>query len=585
MRAGNRNPESIPGGAERAVNSLIGRKIRSLPKCPVSTAGYRKPKVCTSLYTLAPPNWLKTNLVFQLQKQRRMGLLAQGRVLAPGDRELFFNYDVRLPSRWPSMLISLALHVLAITLAPAAEGYLRLLSGYAGNAELQTFQIVPLRLSEKLYYSPQPPPRPAVQRAASASPASKAPPGPKAFARLSKTVELPPLPEPPKVKSILIQPTLPKAVALAAPLPAIAAWRAPEKAAPKPFVLPGSAKPPTSPAVLDALPSLAKPNIEPQVADINMTGLPSVAAPALPKPPSRTTPVRVFQPPVQSSKPASSDIGWQMGDPAQILALGSTGLSRDTYVRIPELIEKGTVAGPGAPLGGPPGSSGGGGNTATTNGTGGSGAKTGTGTASGSGEAAPRNSTGTAGAGTSSPTAGPAGPGVSLLEMARTPDPPMPGIRVAQVSRAKDGRYGFFVMGSTPAEAFPELTGILSGRIVYTVYLRIGVSRDWILQYCLPLSARGGSGGGSAAARLEAPYAYLMFRPEVKIESADEYFLVRGVVNEKGEFEKLEQVGDAVVAERDYILRVLQRWQFRPATRDGQPVAVEVLLIIPRQEE
>lgn len=514
-----------------------------------------------------------------------MGLLTQGRVLAPEDRELFFSYDLRPPSRWPSMLISLALHILAVAVAPTAEGYLRLLSGYAGNAQLQTFQIVPLRVSEKLYYSPQSPPRPAPRPRASTGPASKALPGPKAFARLSHTVELPPLPEPPQVKSVLIQPALPKAVALAAPLPVIAAWRAPEKAPPKPFVLPGSAKPPTSPVVLDALPSLAKPNIETQVADLNITGLPSAAAPALPKPPSRTTPVRVFQPPAQSNKPASSDIGWQMGDPAQIVALSPTGLSRDTYVRIPELIEKGTLAGPGTPLGGPPGSSGSGENNATSTGTPGSGAKTGTASRSGSSENGPMNSPGTAAAGTSPPNAGAVGTGVSLLETARAPDPPMPGIRVAQVSRAKDGRYGFFVMGSSPSEAFPELAGILSGRIVYTVYLRIGLSRDWILQYCLPASARGGSGGGSAAARLEAPYAYLMFRPEIKIESGDDYFLVRGVVNEKGEFEKLEQVGDAVVAERDYILRVLQRWQFRPATWDGRPVAVEVLLIIPRQEE
>jgi hypothetical protein len=33
------------------------------------------------------------------------------------------------------------------------------------------------------------------------------------------------------------------------------------------------------------------------------------------------------------------------------------------------------------------------------------------------------------------------------------------------------------------------------------------------------------------------------------------------------------------------LLKSLKLWAFRPASRDGEPIAVEVLLIIPRETE
>jgi hypothetical protein len=34
---------------------------------------------------------------------------------------------------------------------------------------------------------------------------------------------------------------------------------------------------------------------------------------------------------------------------------------------------------------------------------------------------------------------------------------------------------------------------------------------------------------------------------------------------------------------KDLLLRSLKGWEFRPSSRDGEPTAVEVLLIIPRK--
>jgi len=36
-------------------------------------------------------------------------------------------------------------------------------------------------------------------------------------------------------------------------------------------------------------------------------------------------------------------------------------------------------------------------------------------------------------------------------------------------------------------------------------------------------------------------------------------------------------------AEKELLLRSLRQWQLRPGKLDGQPVALEVLLIIPRE--
>jgi hypothetical protein len=147
------------------------------------------------------------------------------------------------------------------------------------------------------------------------------------------------------------------------------------------------------------------------------------------------------------------------------------------------------------------------------------------------------------------------------------------------VTKPKDGRYTFMVMGSKPEESFPEAAGMLSGKLVYTVYLGIGARPDWILQYCLPPSAPV-----AATGVLTAPYPYLMFRPALSYDWDGEHLFVHGMLNEAGKLERLEPVGEATPAEKSALLASLLRWEFRPAARGGQPTAVEVLLIVPRPQ-
>lgn len=146
----------------------------------------------------------------------------------------------------------------------------------------------------------------------------------------------------------------------------------------------------------------------------------------------------------------------------------------------------------------------------------------------------------------------------------------------------KDGKFNVVVLGSTSAAPYPESSDALSGKVVYTVYLRVGQRRNWILQYCLPKSAVTTPGAQGTRTPLEAPWPYLVVRPEHPSDS--NYVLVHGTISADGSFEQLAMVYPSELENKDLLLRSLDKWAFRPAKRDGVPTPVEMLLIIPREE-
>jgi hypothetical protein len=156
----------------------------------------------------------------------------------------------------------------------------------------------------------------------------------------------------------------------------------------------------------------------------------------------------------------------------------------------------------------------------------------------------------------------------------------LPG--TTELNLPKDGKFGVVVLGSTAAAPYPESSGVMSGKVVYTVYLRVGQRKNWILQYSLPRSAVAVSRVEGTKIPLEAPWPYLIVRPYI-IGEAD-YVLVRGNISEKGHFDQLALVFPQEMEKKDLLLRSLGQWEFRAASRDGMPTAVDVLLIIPREE-
>jgi hypothetical protein len=55
---------------------------------------------------------------------------------------------------------------------------------------------------------------------------------------------------------------------------------------------------------------------------------------------------------------------------------------------------------------------------------------------------------------------------------------------LVRITQPKDGKFGIVVSGSSISDEFPESAGILSGQMVYTVYIKAGLRKNWVLQYC-----------------------------------------------------------------------------------------------------
>jgi hypothetical protein len=154
---------------------------------------------------------------------------------------------------------------------------------------------------------------------------------------------------------------------------------------------------------------------------------------------------------------------------------------------------------------------------------------------------------------------------------------------VVHITLPKDGKFGVVVVGSSLAEDYPETVHLWSGRLAYTVYLRVGVAKNWILQYSLPRAQETAS--VVAAARPDAPWPYDMTRPSIDSDANADAIMVHGFVSALGRFEQLAVIFPTELAEAKFLLHALQQWQFRPAMQNGQATAMEILLIIPAEAE
>jgi hypothetical protein len=177
----------------------------------------------------------------------------------------------------------------------------------------------------------------------------------------------------------------------------------------------------------------------------------------------------------------------------------------------------------------------------------------------------------TAGHGSSNPTAPPASNATE--ELAGNPTAAaapgavhLPAAEVARIELPADGRPRASVLVESP---------YIPGHIVATIYLKIGVPKDWMLEYWIP----------GAAAGLAAPWPYVMLRPQVKIPSQAETLLVRGRLTAEGHLEQLCLLGPGEFPGQSALFEALGQWKFRPALKSGNPVAVEILLVIPRQPD
>ncbi len=152
------------------------------------------------------------------------------------------------------------------------------------------------------------------------------------------------------------------------------------------------------------------------------------------------------------------------------------------------------------------------------------------------------------------------------------------------IQRPKDGKFGVVVVGTSLDEEYPEALQIWSNRVAYTAYLHVGLTKNWILQYAQLRSAEASANG--AVTRVEAPWPYDIMRPNLVSRDLNaDALMVHGILNESGRLESLAIAFPEQFSHAAFVLRALQRWQFRPARRLGKPTAVEILLIIPDESD
>lgn len=360
----------------------------------------------------------------------------------------------------------------------------------------------------------------------------------------------------------LVQPDIRSQVALTEkiPIPDVVIW-SPEKA-PVKTIVPPHPQPPTA---SDVTPSINPPNEEVNLADLGISATDLAAKNPLILP-STTAPVVVHAPDQLQMPPVTTSDSTAQPTPATVMSLSDLRTQEGT-VALPPVNETAAASAPGALA---PGQSG---NLAPPANPGPSGAVGAQAAEQGAVKITPASAAGaslaasTAGA-DQNPGAG-SGPGGQAATIIQLPH---------------DGQFGSVVVGDSVSSQYPELPDQWTSRMAYTVYLHVGLARSWILQYSLPAAAEASAAG--QVARIDAPWPYNIVRPNIPAGSVDsDALMVHGFVNQAGRFDTLSVAFPAGYAQAQFVLASLLQWQFRPAAQNGQPVRVEVMLIIPADSD
>lgn len=378
-----------------------------------------------------------------------------------------------------------------------------------------------------------------------------------------------------------------KMLAKETPLPAMLLW-----SGHRPKVQMITPPKPQPPSVTLDKPKLNFPNKETQISELNMSSTPFQSRFNMPFA-SKSSPVILKRDLDVQRIPETGSVSSIEPTPAAVLSASDLHMTQGT-VSMPaanqsaegsELGGLGTGKSPSALLHG----AGDSGSTGTGKGSGNGHSSSGGATAGpGSGGAQKGTGDGSAGKGSASGTGGQgsghnagSGSGSSNGKGSGEGD----NGSVTRISMPKNGQYTVVVVGSSLDEQYPETAEVWKGRLAYSVYLKVGLDKNWILQYSLPRAADSATSGTT---KLEAPWPYYIVRPNLNPDDASsDSVMVHGFVNESGHFEKLSIVfpTDIGYAREQLVLTALQQWQFRAGTQNGQVAKLEILLIIPEALE
>jgi hypothetical protein len=329
-------------------------------------------------------------------------------------------------------------------------------------------------------------------------------------------------------------------------------------------------------AIVNTRPVLSRPTPETHIADVPITSTPFQSR--LPMPiPSTATPVVVSGATVGDLLPETTSKSSIQPSAAAMLSISEEEMAKGT-IALPAVNQTGPGSETGAMRPGKAGNS----PQAGTGDPNGLGAEKGMAHSQGAagntaGAAGMRNGTIPGNGGNTGNGRGPGGSNGGAGGQGTEPT-------FTRVTLPQNGQYGVVVVGSSMAEEFPETSRLWGGRLVYSVYLHVGLARSWILQYSLPSKIEVAAAGDMK--QLEAPWPTYIVRPSNSAGNINaDALMVHGYVTESGHFEALALAFPQGFSQTQLLLQALQQWKFRPAKHNGQVARVEVLLIIPQDAD
>ncbi len=314
---------------------------------------------------------------------------------------------------------------------------------------------------------------------------------------------------------------------------------------------------------LPAPPVLDSPNAETKVSDLRFTAAMIPESALLVRHPSTTSPIQISG--IEEAKRMPDSALEQDRQGAANLISVPESAFRTSLAMVPAANQIAPVRPAGTP-------------SDSTNGSGAGSQNKGTGNASAQGSGNGRSSGQAAGG----PANGTSGPGAGQADDGGREDAGASG-KLRRIVKPSTGRFSAVVLGSSAADAYPETQSLLTGKIVYTVYVQVGLRKSWILQYWLAKPGQPNVVAKGSATSIDAPWPFLILRPEFPNALEPDYVIIRGQITAAGHFEKLVLLLPKELTHGAVLLSSLDKWQFRPAARDGQPIDVDILLIIPKE--
>ena len=550
---------------------------------------------------------------------------------APAEPLLLSGLYVRPVPRRSFLLASAAAHGLALALLPAVVQALSGVSVTRPLPPIYKVEIMRLRLPDKVFTLAARSHREDEKKAAKPAEARHSVPGRPASdatsrppAQISRSLELPVTRHTSDREPVILQPDQPPLPKLAIPMaPPVAFWTKTIPPVPRPqAIIPGRVQATSATPNLDAPPVLSPPNPQPAASDIAAALAAAQSPPKLPLPNSSTNPIRVRG--KSDAEIASFDVPGS--DPVNLIYLAANATAQK-QLDIPKGMqntpaskadgESGMTTAAARPANSSNNSNSTSSNSTSSNNSTGSNSTNSDSKRSGASPAAAHDAaasppTGAAGtapvaavaaaraAGDSSPNGTapvnsppgktpPAGTSTSANATepaaAHAPDrAPNSSAGVIRVAHPVNGNFDVVILQSVSRDDLPDVGGALSGNPVYTVYLKVGDEREWLLEYCIPANVTRASPyqvNIDDSGAVSAPYPVTTVIPKNVVELPHpKHIVLHGLLSAAGVFREITgpEAESPLVRE---VLPLLREWQFRPALRDRVPVEVEVLLIIP----